>query len=80
MNAICVAVALGAGPETLTWLAVLAVGGFVLTLLAFLLGLIWMHRQPARTNVLLLRRRLEPTERAGAPDPRYDPRIFRSKR
>lgn len=80
MSALCLASALGVGPETPTWLAVIAVGGFVLILLAFLLGLIWMHRQPARTNVLLLRRRLEPTERAGAPDPRDDARIFRSKR
>ncbi|MCP3022281.1 hypothetical protein [Cupriavidus basilensis] len=77
MTTACTLLLLGAPPGIVT---LIAIGGFVLSLLVFLVGLIWMHRRPAPTNVLLWRRRLEPTERAGAPDPRYDPRIFRSKR
>lgn len=80
-TAMCLATAFGASPELLTWMAVLAVGWFVLTLLVFLAGLIWMHRRPRQslgTNIEPLSRGLRAQDLRA--DPRYEPKQFRGKR
>lgn len=78
MSTLCVAALFVGGAEVPTWLAVFMVGGFVLSLVAGLAVVLWIHRRPSDANVLPLRHRRREQERR--PDPRYDPRIFRSKR
>lgn len=77
MTALCTATLLGIPPDVVL---LLGLAWFSLSLAAVIASLFWLHRRPSRSNVLPLRRRAEPSERAGAPDPRYDPRQFRGER
>lgn len=79
-TATCLATTFGVGPDLLSWLALFAICGFVLSLLAVLILLAWLRwRSPSGTTIVLpLRRRLRAQDLRA--DPRYDPKQFRSKR
>lgn len=81
MTALCTATLLGIPPDVVL---LLGLAWFGLSLAAVIASLFWLRRRASRPKVLPFRLRpsgtTEPTERAGAPDPRYDPKQFRSER